>query len=325
MEDIMKWIKISVEIPNDFDEEIISDVLMKIGAQGTEIIDNDDSSVHLQGKYGEIYQKRPQLPFVTVNAYFSEDDFNDAITDNLTEEINNLTNFGFDVTNVSVKKSEMDDADWENNWKQYYHPIHISRYLTVVPQWANYQAQNNEMTITMDPGKSFGTGTHPTTFTCMQALELILGDAKSLYDVGTGSGILSIQARKLGVQDITAFDLDPEAVAAAKQNLQLNDDCKDIQVYENSLLDGVNGKVDVIVANILADIIMKFIPDIDSHLNDNGFVILSGIINEKEQAITEKMEKNGFSVIEVFHLKGWSTLICKRIQDIEAQNGAILR
>lgn len=321
----MKWTKISVEIPNDFDEEIISDVLMKVGATGTEIIDNDDSSEHLQGKYGEIYDPRPQLPFVTVNAYFEKNKFEQKIIDDLTEEINNLTNFGFDVTDVAVKQFEMDDADWENNWKQYYHPIHISRYLTVVPQWVKYQPQPNETIITMDPGKSFGTGTHPTTFTCMQALELILGDARSMYDVGTGSGILLIQARKLGVKDITAFDLDPEAVDAAKMNLKLNDDCQDIEVYENSLLDGVTGKVDVIVANILADIVLKFVPDIESHLNSNGFVILSGIINEKEQQITDAMVQEGFEVIEVFHLKGWSTLICKRKSDIEAQNGAILR
>ncbi len=321
----MKWTKITVEIPNDFDEEIISDVLMKVGAEGTEIVDNDDSSEHLQGKYGEIYNRRPLLAFISVNAYFQEDKFSSDIVDNLKTEIENLTNFGFDVSQVKVKTFELDDADWENNWKQYYHPIHISRYLTVVPQWVDYHSQANETTIIMDPGKSFGTGTHPTTFTCMQALELILGDAKSMYDVGTGSGILSIQARKLGVEGITAFDLGPEAVEAAKMNLQLNDDCKDIEVFENSLLDGVAGKVDVIVANILADIILQFVPQIESHLNDNGFVILSGIINEKETEITEAMSEQGFGVIEVFHLKGWSTMICKRTKDIEVQNGAILR
>lgn len=319
----MKWTKISVEIPNDFDEEIISDVLMRVGAQGTEIIDNDESSINPE--YGEIFEGKPTLPFVTINAYFDEDNFDSKIVTDLTEEINNLNNFGFDVTNISVRTSNLDDADWENNWKQYYHPIHISRYLTVVPQWVNYETKNNETTIVMDPGKSFGTGTHPTTFTCMQALELILGDAKSMYDVGTGSGILSIQARKLGVEDITAFDLDPEAVDAARENLKLNSDCEDIQVYENSLLDGVDGKVDVIVANILANIILNFVPEIDSHLNPDGFVVLSGIINEKEEQITKAMNQHGFGAIEVFHLKGWSTLICKREKDIEEQNGAILR
>ncbi|WP_125768097.1 50S ribosomal protein L11 methyltransferase [Companilactobacillus furfuricola] len=321
----MKWIKISVEAPNDFNEEIISDVLMKVGASGTEIIDNNTPSADEPGKYGEIYPEHQQLEQVTINAYFSEDDFSQEIVSNLKKEIAKLSDFGFDVSQVAVKTSTLDDADWENNWKEYYHPIHISRYLTVVPQWVDYQTQNNEQTIIMDPGKSFGTGTHPTTFTCMQALEMILGDAESLYDVGTGSGILSIQARKLGVKDITAFDLDPEAVAAAKMNLQLNNDCKDIPVYENSLLDGVDGKVDVIVANILANIIMDFIPDIESHLNPNGFVILSGIINEKEAQITGSMKEHGFDVIEAFHLKGWSTLICKRKKDIEEQNGAILR
>ncbi|MQS88577.1 50S ribosomal protein L11 methyltransferase [Lactobacillus salsicarnum] len=330
MEDnYMKWQKISVEIPNDFDEEIISDVLMKVGAQGTEIIDNDDSSIQFEGefgKYGEVYDKKPKLLFVTVNAYFSEDDFKPEFVENLKAEIDDLNNYGFDTSKINIKQTQMDDADWENNWKQYYHPVHLSRYLTVVPNWVDYQPKHeDEKLIVMDPGKSFGTGTHATTYTCMQALELILGDADSLYDVGTGSGILSIQARKLGVKDITAFDLDPEAVEAARENLKLNDDCTDIKVFENSLLDGVDGKVDVIVANILADIIMQFIPDIESHLNSDGFVVLSGIINEKEQMITDKLKELGFGVLEVFHLQGWSTMIVKRIKDIEAQDGAILR
>src|SRR5699024_211195 len=99
---------------------------------------------------------------------------------------------------------------------------------------------------------------------------------------------------------------------------QLNPGCEDIEVFENSLLDGVDGKVDVIVANMLADVILQFIPQIDSHLNDNGFVVLSGIINEKEALITEKMEERGFVVLEVFHLKGWSTLICRRKEEFEA-------
>ncbi|WP_081454110.1 50S ribosomal protein L11 methyltransferase [Companilactobacillus farciminis] len=227
---------------------------------------------------------------------------------------------------MEVSVSELDDSSWENEWKQYYHPVKISRYLTVVPNWVDYQPSHpDEHIIVMDPGKSFGTGTHPTTYSCMQALELILGDAKSLYDVGTGSGILSIQARQLGVKDIQAFDLDPEAVAAAKENIKLNPGCEDIEVFENSLLDGVDGKVDVIVANILADVIQQFIPDIDRHLNKNGFVVLSGIINEKEALITKQMEEIGFVVLEAFHLKGWSTLICRRKEEFEAEDGAILR
>lgn len=305
----MIWKKLSVSIPNDFDQEIISDVFMKIGANGTELVDDEDESVSTK-----------------INSYFDEDSYRDGLKDELINEIKKLSNFGFDVSGVEVSESDVDDSSWVDEWKQYYHPVHISRYLTVVPNWVDYKPKyKDEHLIVMDPGKSFGTGTHPTTYSCMQALELILGDADSLYDVGTGSGILSIQARQLGVSKIKAFDLDPEAVEAAKMNLELNDDCDDIEVYENSLLDGVDGKVDVIVANILADVIMKFIPDIDSHLSNNGFVVLSGIINEKETLITSEMEKHGFTVLEAFHLKGWSTLICKRVKDAELQDGAILR
>ncbi|TGD23070.1 50S ribosomal protein L11 methyltransferase [Companilactobacillus suantsaicola] len=305
----MIWKKITVEIPNDFDPEIISDVLMRVGANGTEMVDDENNSVKTK-----------------INSYFDPKDYDEKILNDLQQAINELPQFGFNITGVEVSVSDLDDSAWQNEWEKYYHPVKISRYLTVVPNWVDYQPQNpDEHTIVMDPGKSFGTGTHPTTFSCMQALEMILGDAQSLYDVGTGSGILSIQARQLGVKDIQAFDLDPVAVKAAKENLQLNPGCEDIEVFENSLLDGVNGKVDVIVANILADVILQFIPQIDSHLNANGFVVLSGIINEKEALITQKMAEIGFIVLEAFHLKGWSTLICRRKEEFEAEDGAILR
>ena len=305
----MLWKKISVAIPKDFDQEIISDIFMRVGANGTEMVDDDKTDVKTK-----------------INSYFDENNYHDEILKNLQQEIKRLPEFGFDVTGVEISVSELDDSSWENEWKQYYHPVKISRYLTVVPNWVDYQPQYpDEHLIVMDPGKSFGTGTHPTTYSCMQALELILGDAHSLYDVGTGSGILSIQARLLGVKDIKAYDLDPEAVRAAKENIQLNPGCEDIEVYQNSLLDGVNGKVDVIVANMLADVIEQFIPDLDSHLNQNGFVILSGIINEKEALITQQMEDQGFIVLEAFHLKGWSTMICRRKEEFEAEDGAILR
>lgn len=305
----MLWKKISVAIPKGFDQEIISDIFMRVGANGTEMVDDDKTDVKTK-----------------INSYFDENNYHDEILKNLQQEIKRLPEFGFDVTGVEISVSELDDSSWENEWKQYYHPVKISRYLTVVPNWVDYQPQYpDEHLIVMDPGKSFGTGTHPTTYSCMQALELILGDAHSLYDVGTGSGILSIQARLLGVKDIKAYDLDPEAVRAAKENIQLNPGCEDIEVYQNSLLDGVNGKVDVIVANMLADVIEQFIPDLDSHLNQNGFVILSGIINEKEALITQQMEDQGFIVLEAFHLKGWSTMICRRKEEFEAEDGAILR
>ena len=305
----MIWKKISVLIPSTLNEEIISDTFMKIGAQGTEIVDDDNNDVKTK-----------------INSYFDEDSYRPELVTELRKEIDDLSNYGFNVDGVEIQESSVDESSWENEWKQYYHPVHISHYLTVVPNWVDYQPENkDEHLIVMDPGKSFGTGTHPTTFSCMQALEMILGNAESLYDVGTGSGILSIQARQLGVKNIQAFDLAPEAVEAAKENIKLNPGCEDIEVFENSLLDGVNGKVDVIVANILADVIQQFIPDIESHLNSKGFVILSGIINEKEKLITDQMNEHGFSAIEVLHLKGWSTMICKRTKDIEEQDGAILR
>lgn len=295
----MKWTKVEVKLEKKELEEITSSVLMANGAGGIEI--DDESQISL-------------------STYFDHEEITEESLEKIKNDILAYQEFGFEVSSddIHVKKSVIDDESWKNEWQKYYHPTRISRYLVVAPEWENeLTLRSDEHLVVMNPGESFGTGTHATTFTCLQALEMVIDNQKSMYDVGTGSGILSIAARKMGIQKIDAFDIDPIAVDATKYNISLNDDCSDIPVKKNSLLDNIDGKVDIIVANILAEILMDFIPKMDKNLNPDGTVILSGIINENEAKITEQLEKINYAVVSVIKKDGWSTIITKRLEDVE--------
>lgn len=194
--------------------------------------------------------------------------------------------------------------------EKYYHPVRITRYLTVVPSWEDYQPENtDEKVIRLDPGRAFGTGTHPTTRLALLALEKEIRGSESMIDVGTGSGVLSIAAKYLGAGEIDAYDIDDEAIKATKENVALNPIAKDINIGTNSLLDGISKKVDLIVANILAEIIIPLIPQAKECLNPGGKFITSGIINDKKDLIVNELTKHGFVIDEILNQKDWYSII----------------
>ena len=159
---------------------------------------------------------------------------------------------------------------------------------------------------------AFGTGTHPTTKLMLQALEMTLRGGESLLDVGTGSGVLSIAAKQLGAGAVQAFDLDPVAVASAKKNLALNPVAADVQVAQNSLLDGINTQVDVVVANILAEIILPLIPQALANLKPGGTFLTSGIIKDKFETVKQAQEDAGFVIDETLRIKDWYGIIAHK-------------
>lgn len=296
----MKWTKIEVTIKKEFLQELVSNALLQNGAQGVEIDDNDKNNIK-------------------VSTYFDKE-ISKNIINEIAKSILEYKDYGLDFTeeDFEINFELVDDESWKYEWQKYYHPTRISRHMIVAPEWEkDISVRDDEMLLIMNPGESFGTGTHPTTFSCLQALEMVINNQESLYDVGTGSGILSIAARKMGIKNIEAFDIDPQSIEHTKYNFALNEDSRDIPAKVNSLLDGIDGKVDIIVANILADILMGFIPKMERNLNPDGIVILSGIINEVEDKIVNELEKIDFVAIETIKKSGWSTIIAKRKKDIE--------
>ena len=182
-----------------------------------------------------------------------------------------------------------------------------------MPSWEEYIPVNSdELIIELDPGMAFGTGTHPTTVLCIQALERTVKQGDYCIDVGTGSGVLSIAAAMLGAEKVQALDLDEVAVESAKENIILNKVQEIVTVSQNNLLEGINEKVDVVVANILAEVILRFTEEAANTVKQGGYFITSGIIAAKKDQVKEAIEKAGFDIIETLLMEDWVALIAKR-------------
>lgn len=314
----MKWTEVKVETASEA-VEAISNIMMEAGASGVAIEDSLDVENFQSDFYGELLDKE-QFTHIKdgalVMAYFPETTFLPEILPFIKESITRLPEFGLNIGKNDVTVSEVAESDWATAWKKYYHPVRVTRFLTIVPSWEKYEAQDEfEKIITLDPGMAFGTGTHPTTRLTLQALETVLRGGETLLDVGTGSGVLSIASKYLGAKNVYAYDLDEVAVTAAKENMDMNPIASDVQVSANDLLKEVTIEADVIVANILADIITLMIEDAWRLLKNDGTLVVSGIIHEKKAMVIEKMTEQGFLVDQVFQQGDWYAIILKKTEE----------
>lgn len=308
----MKWNEVKVETASEA-VEAIANILMEAGASGVAIEDTLDIENFTSDAYGELLDKETYTGLkegALVMAYFPETIFLPEILPFMKNQIDKLPEYGLAIGKNEVTVSEVEDENWATAWKKYYHPVRVTRYLTIVPSWEGYESLDpNEKIITLDPGMAFGTGTHPTTNLTLQALEVSLRGGETVLDVGTGSGVLSIASKYLGAKEVYAYDLDEVAVRAAKENMDLNPIAKDVHVAANDLLKDVTIEADIIVANILADIILLMIPDAWRLLKQTGKLIVSGIIADKKELVVESMEAQGFIVEEILQQKDWYAII----------------
>ena len=214
--------------------------------------------------------------------------------------------------NGEISLEGLNEDDWAESWKQYYKPVPLGR-VTVVPAWEKYEAKEGEIIVRMDPGMAFGTGTHETTRLVIRLMQDELKGGERLLDVGTGSGILSICASKLGAASCNAYDIDPVAVKVARDNA-LADGCHNITVGVSDLLRGVDlseGKYDFCVANIVADIIIRMLPDVKDYILPGSPLILSGIIGERAEEVREAVKKNGFTVEREIYENDWVGMLVR--------------
>ncbi len=311
----MKWSEISIHTTNEAVEPI-SNILHEAGASGVVIEDRIDLFKEKEDRFGEIYQLNPDdypEEGVLMKAYLPVNSFLAETVDEIKEAINNLAVYDIDLGLNSVSLNEVHEEEWATAWKKYYHPVKISERFTIVPTWEEYvPVSSDELIIELDPGMAFGTGTHPTTVMCIQALEKTVKQNDEVVDVGTGSGVLSIAAALLGASHITALDLDEVAVESAKQNVELNKVQDVVDVSKNNLLDGVTGKKDVVVANILAEIIMSFTDDVASAVKPGGYFISSGIISQKKEDVKQALIGSGFEIEETIMMEDWVAFIAKK-------------
>lgn len=312
----MNWTELAIVVNHEV-KDLVTNILEDHGSNGVVIEDSNDLINPPADKFGEIYELKPEdYPDqgVRLKAYFNELKYDEGLRENIIQEIKNIPETNPNVFKVS--EQTIAEADWANEWKNYFHPFRASKRFTIVPSWESYTKEDeSELCIELDPGMAFGTGDHPTTSMCLQAIEQLLKPEHHVIDVGTGSGILSIASHLMGVSRIKALDIDDMAVNVAKENFVKNH-CEDaIEAVPGNLLTEETEKFDVVIANILAHIIDEMIEDAYNTLHNHGYFITSGIIEEKYKDIQNHMERVGFKIISEQHDNGWVCLVGQKESD----------
>ncbi len=299
------WTKITVSGNTKNLDDIVA--VMSMLDNGLMIEDYSDFS--LNGMYGELVDE----------SILNADKETVRVSLFVPEERNPLEYKEFLETRLPALSIEaeislegMNEDDWAESWKQYYKPVPLGK-VTIVPAWEKYEAKADEIVVRMDPGMAFGTGTHETTRLVIRLMQDELKGGERLLDVGTGSGILSICASKMGAATCNAYDIDPVAVKVARDNA-LADGCTNITLGVSDLLKGVDlsgGKYDFCVANIVADIIIRMLPDVKDYLKEGSPLILSGIIGERAEEVKNAVVENGFTIEKEIFENDWVGLLVR--------------
>lgn len=318
----MRWHELTV-LATESSQEMVTHYLTELGAGGVSIEESWSADKPRDTTFGELYDTKLndiRPGYAEFKAYFSEGTDMKQIVMELDLLLKGMPEFGFDAGEFSISLGDVHQDDWADAWKQYFKPIAITERLTIKPTWEEYSAREDELVIELDPGMAFGTGTHPTTTLCLIALERSISPGDQIIDVGTGSGVLAIGAMKLGSAKVLALDLDPVAVTCANENVTLNQYENDIEVRLSDLLGvlhdnednagtGVKPPVDIVVANILAEIILLFLSDVMEVLKPGGIYITSGIYSNKEMVVKAGLLAAGFEIIDVLRQEEWIAFV----------------
>ena len=316
----MKWNQFRLTTTTEA-EDIVSSMLMDLGIQGVQI---EDKVPWTQGDKEQMFVDiLPDMPeddgkaYLTI--YLDEDEDAGAILMQVRRELEEMRSY-LDVGECTIEESQTEDVDWVNNWKKYFHQFYIDDIL-VIPSWENVEPKDQDkMIIHIDPGTAFGTGMHETTQLCIRQLKKYVTEDTEILDVGCGSGILGMLALKFGAKHSVGTDLDPCAIDATHENMEVNGIRKDqYEVMIGNIIDDkeVQDKVgyekyDIVVANILADVLIPLTPVILHQLKAGGIYITSGIIDVKEEVVVEAVKASGLEVLEVNHQGEWVSVTARK-------------
>ena len=312
----MKWAEISIQTTHEA-TDVVAEIYHDLGASGVVIEDPELLNDYIDAGMWDFSNmtRAVDTDAVTVKAYLPVDEDLDErlrLFEARIREFQAVTGDGMEKGSCAISWATVQDEDWSENWKKYFHPEKVGSLIVIKPTWEDYTASPDDIVIELDPGAAFGTGTHPTTAMCIRELELLVRGGMRVFDVGTGSGVLSIAAARLGAADVTAMDYDRTAVNVAEENIRQNRLEGQIRTGISDQLKSFEGQADLIVANIIADIIIRLFEELDEHLAPGGHLLASGIIAERLPDVTEACLARGFTVDKVIEEKGWAAMVISR-------------
>lgn len=310
----MRWNKYTLTTTTEA-EDMISSMMMDVGIEGIEIEDRVPLSEQDRSRmFVDIFPEGPEDDGVArISFYLEPEQDNGAILAAVQNGLDEIRGWGVDVGSGMIEASQTEDKDWINNWKEYFHQFSVDDIL-IKPSWEDVKPEDQgKLLIQIDPGTAFGTGMHETTQLCIRQIRKYVTEQTRILDVGCGSGILGMLALKFGAAYSVGTDLDPCAVEATHENMQVNGIRPD--QYEVMIGNIINDpeiqdkvgyeKYDIVAANILADVLVELTPVIVSRLKPGGIYITSGIIDDKEQTVVEAVERAGLEVLEVTYQGEW--------------------
>ncbi|WP_416197745.1 MAG: 50S ribosomal protein L11 methyltransferase [Sporanaerobacter sp.] len=314
----MKWIEVQIKTTTEA-EEAVANILYELGVGGLAIEDPNDILAFAKNEddwdYIDPSLLKQDFEGVIIKGYFPEsEDLIDKI-ELIKQNVEKIPQYNLDKGLGEVTTTEVYEKDWAESWKKYYKPKKIGEKIVVKPTWEEYEEKSGEIIVELDPGMAFGTGTHETTTMCIRALEKYTKPNSTIFDIGCGSGILSIAAAKLGGKRVVGVDLDELPVKVSKENVKLNKVSDVVEIRRGNLLDVVDEKADIIVSNIIAEIIVDLTSDITPYLKGDSIFISSGIIIEKIDMVVDALSKEGFKVLEISKMNGWACIVSKLEKD----------
>lgn len=321
----MKYITIDIDLTVSGIEPAVA-VLEEIGITDIVVCDPRDVDDLMDKKEGyewdyvsdDVMAMADLAPKITVYMEENKDStesietIKKAMTDLKRKEIEGAYGPEVDFGSLQVTVSVDDDSQWKDKWKEYFKPARISKSIVVKPTWEEYQRQEGDLVIEIDPGMAFGTGTHETTSMCVKMMEEYMKKGDKVLDVGCGSGILSIGAALLGASDILGIDIDPVAVEVSQENVNLNGTKNVTKIQYGDLTQGINYEADVIVANLMSDLVMMLSKDVAKHLAKGGFFISSGILCEQMIKVSECLRVEGFAILQVAKDGEWCCIVASK-------------
>ena len=308
----MEWTEIKVTVPQEYTDTAaaIANMTVPYGIYIEDYSDLEQEAeeiAHINLIDEELIAKDRTVSVIHI--YISECDNAAEALEFLKER---LTAAGIEY---KAGSDGVNDSDWNENWKKYFHATEIGKRLTIVPSWEEYDNRENRVLLHIDPGAAFGTGTHATTSLCLELLQDYIKDGSAMLDIGCGSGILAIASVLLGAEYAVGVDIDAQSVKTARENAEINGVSDRTEFIVGDLAEKVSGRFPVVCANIVADVVIRLLDGAEKYIADGGVLIVSGIIDIRENDVLEAAEKHGYEISQKRYRDNWCAFALRRKTD----------